>query len=836
MDPFGGLNLDPAQYNTQQQPYDATSSSHLAAPPPAWLTHHDSSQQQHNGDAGHLETGLSTDDLAWLEQQLSLAAGQPQQPPPPALPPHLHPSGSSYSPNLNNFSQPDPNPAFPPVSNARFHPYSLPAERAQRTRAPPGGNLLSPHLQQLQQQYLLQQQQQQQQQAHLPPQRPPLGQSTSSTGSFDWPSFGTVASSFAPVPAPPPPQVPPHLSQAPSYPSSAPYAPTYPSPLSSAQLPVPPSLSAASRTPHQTVLYPPHDAPSPLLLPDEPSPVLPLAPHASPASAISSIATPRPISPSTGLPRVPRARQRRARSEPPPVKLPFPALGGSETTPAKKTARFAGLPSAVATKVHAERKKQQLDSLFGWLDAQRWSFSTLFTALSDVDPGSSAAERAEAAEHKRRLDEFLQLDGDGGGLDEGAKAVREARRRLAFRRGEGEGEKGPDEVVRMWEDMGGLGRSREGHMANAVRELHSNVHDGAVAGVSIRRIINRYGEAYNESASDIKRLDAALALPPSPHLTSVPREAAVWTGVLVIPPTQAELVQGWLAAPGRPNIGDERGKIEPEHMRIYSSLSPLDLHARGAELCRVILLRDVDAMRQHGHNFDRLHLFTRGPTLAPLDTCGFAQYDGYSLFHHAVMVYLQLCVRYPGFREGKEATIHILPDLPPPVHPTPLETLLIDRALHSHWDNLRLFLLDSHGGLLRSAVRAFAGVKLSKVDLLSVCDDTWAVIEALKKNKKNSNDRILKYDPAISQVRNVWRQRAFYDETAELVAWSAATTHFLELSALFPEFGLGVRDLPGLESLLGQASSSSTSTGTPGATSSTTPGSVQNGGPSPMSH
>lgn len=36
-------------------------------------------------------------------------------------------------------------------------------------------------------------------------------------------------------------------------------------------------------------------------------------------------------------------------------------------------------------------------------------------------------------------------------------------------------------------------------------------------------------------------------------------------------------------------------------MRIYSSLSPLDFHARGAELCRVILLRDADCMQRFGH-------------------------------------------------------------------------------------------------------------------------------------------------------------------------------------------------------------------------------------------
>lgn len=171
---------------------------------------------------------------------------------------------------------------------------------------------------------------------------------------------------------------------------------------------------------------------------------------------------------------------------------------------------------------------------------------------------------------------------------------------------------------------------------------------------------------------------------------------------------------------------------------------------------------------------------------------------------------------------AQDAKITILPDLPPPVHPTPLETLLIDRALHDHWEHLRVFLLDSHGGLLRSAVRAFNGVKLSKFDLLSVCDDTRAVMLALDRSKKNPSgassssffcsagscavadallvrrfgprlaERFLPYDPAISQIRNAWRQQAYYDKTADLVVWSAATTHFLEISALHPDFALGV--------------------------------------------
>ena len=49
--------------------------------------------------------------------------------------------------------------------------------------------------------------------------------------------------------------------------------------------------------------------------------------------------------------------------------------------------------------------------------------------------------------------------------------------------------------------------------------------------------------------------------PPSPHLTSAPREAAVWTGTLVLPPTQADVLQAWLMSPARPSLG---GKIDPE--------------------------------------------------------------------------------------------------------------------------------------------------------------------------------------------------------------------------------------------------------------------------------
>lgn len=53
-------------------------------------------------------------------------------------------------------------------------------------------------------------------------------------------------------------------------------------------------------------------------------------------------------------------------------------------------------------------------------------------------------------------------------------------------------------------------------------------------------------------------------------------------------------------------------------------------------------------------------------------------------------------------------------------------------------------------------------------------------------------ERILAYDPAISEARNNWRQSAYWAANSHFVGWSAATTHFLEISALYPKFSEGV--------------------------------------------
>ncbi|GAA5979894.1 hypothetical protein JCM10908_001455 [Rhodotorula pacifica] len=820
-------------------------------------------------DASAQLSAFSQDELSWLEQQLSFAAtpssstAAPQPFHTPGVPATLSSASGNASPASGSNIPLQPH-AFPPVSQARFHPYQLPAERAQRMLRPPGPhaqlNLLSSAaqlqqlaLQQQQQQRQHQQPQQQRQTATsngltMPDFRPVSSHGTNSTGvdGIDWASFGSfdsMPSTPFSVPSTTPyasyPQQLQHQQQLAHSFAASPRQPTVPRPQPRRQASTA-SAASSTTTPaaanHAHVLYPPVNSPPTVLLPDPPTPPFPPAPHASPATPRTNYSASSPAPPSAlanevtmrsasseseGIGRTISGvtKRKRARSAPPPP-LRSSLVGRTDDEQAV-----------------SETRSDQLDELFSWLDEQRWSFSNLFTALSEVSSPSDsdvAPKRVDpslALTHRRRMEDFLSLDepvfSSAGiaphpnavtdkGTDLGLRLLREARRRWSERTGghaTGPVEKGPNEVVRIWEELGALGRG-EGSMAHAVRELHSHVHEGAVAGSVIRNITNRYGEAYAEANSDIKRLDDALSRPLDPNVTSAPREASVWTGTLVIPTLQADVLQAWLSDPAHAAQRKEgqSKKIDPEHMRIYSSLSPLDFHARGAELCRVILLRDAECMQRFGHVFDRLQTFTLGPVIALVDTCGFASYDEQSLWHHAVQTYLQLCVRYPELTEGKEATITIFPDLPPPVHPTALETLLIDRALHSHWDALRLFLLDSHGGLLRSAVRSFSGVRLTKFDLLSVCDDTMAVIKALGKSRTSRNDRILPYDPSISQIRNAWRQQALWDPTADLVVWSAATTHFLELSALYPQFGRGVRELPGLESILDSATSGSGST------------------------
>lgn len=74
----------------------------------------------------------------------------------------------------------------------------------------------------------------------------------------------------------------------------------------------------------------------------------------------------------------------------------------------------------------------------------------------------------------------------------------------------------------------------------------------------------------------IQRLDDALSRPLDPHVTSAPREASVWTGTLVIPTLQADVLQAWLSSnPARQEAqrkegGQQSKKIDPERESLSS--------------------------------------------------------------------------------------------------------------------------------------------------------------------------------------------------------------------------------------------------------------------------
>lgn len=65
-------------------------------------------------------------------------------------------------------------------------------------------------------------------------------------------------------------------------------------------------------------------------------------------------------------------------------------------------------------------------------------------------------------------------------------------------------------------------------------------------------------------------LDATLSRPPSPSDFTRPRLHADghvpprFTGQLVIPSTQADILGAWLMAPGRPSLGTEKESIKPD--------------------------------------------------------------------------------------------------------------------------------------------------------------------------------------------------------------------------------------------------------------------------------
>lgn len=153
---------------------------------------------------------------------------------------------------------------------------------------------------------------------------------------------------------------------------------------------------------------------------------------------------------------------------------------------------------------------------------------------------------------------------------------------------------------------------------------------------------------------------------------------------------------------------------------------------------------------------DSLESFLEGPTIAPSSRCNFHSYDDYSLWHHCLMIYLQLCTRYPTLRESgtsasastKPFVLMLAPDLSTLAATAPnitLESRLVERALQIHWEFFRLHLLQE-GGLLRRAVKAFAvakgAVRIRPLELMLICDDTQAVLLALKKSSTQPGGKL----------------------------------------------------------------------------------------------
>ena len=486
---------------------------------------------QSQGEAGAPQlSAFSQDELSWLEQQLSF--GSP--PSHPTLPATSNSSTTTTTSSSGNGTpastviplQPH---AFPPVSQARFHPYQLPPERAQRVLRPPGPhaqlNLLSSAAQL--QQLALEQQQQQQQSSVSNGVTVPGYQPNGNIDGIDWAAFG----SFGSVPTSP--------FSVPSAAAAAPHAPqsyqqqvqhqqqlalsfgnsaAAASPRQSRPRPSAPhrQVSTASSTstqsngyeaPHR-VLYPPANSPLTVLLPDLPTPPLPPAPHASPATPRTNYSASSPAAGASGLANEVSMRdgdstisgvpkRKRARSAPPPPRV-------------RQSVNPTGAESRDDAGGALETRSEQLDALFTWLDDQRWSFSTLFTALSEVSPAEFDSPRV-ALSHRRRMEDFLAIDeplfssaraatasASKQGTDLGLRLLREARKRWSERAaGGGDGtvsEKGPNEVVRMWEEMGALGRG-----------------EGSMVRVSLAAIRRFFGYKYGETHTGTRGARATLA-------------------------------------------------------------------------------------------------------------------------------------------------------------------------------------------------------------------------------------------------------------------------------------------------------------------------------------
>lgn len=333
---------------------------------------------------------------------------------------------------------------------------------------------------------------------------------------------------------------------------------------------------------------------------------------------------------------------------------------------------------------------EKMQHLFRFLDNSGWTVGDMLFALSSPPPGGG--------EHRKRLDDFLS-DRERAGMGE-------------------EEAHGPETIMRLWIE----GTPTAVSVAAAEAAHASTTPSASAPGTPLG--------ATPGAGSDIAMSDSASLL----ELGT----AVAFTGRIVISPTQADILGKWLMKPGRPVLAAEKQSIKPEHMRIYSSLAPLELHIRGAELCRVILVRDGHLKAEFADKVNALDALVEGPKLTPSNACDFASYSDYDLWHHSVMTFLQLSTRYPAFGRSQPAVLDIMPSTAPVPsldtetpsfsHAThshlDLHSHLLERALRVHWEDFRTALAE-RGGLLRSAVKTFSTHKkaATPIRLLAICDD-----------------------------------------------------------------------------------------------------------------
>ncbi|KAI5476866.1 Short chain dehydrogenase atnD [Pseudohyphozyma bogoriensis] len=223
-------------------------------------------------------------------------------------------------------------------------------------------------------------------------------------------------------------------------------------------------------------------------------------------------------------------------------------------------------------------------------------------------------------------------------------------------------------------------------------------------------------------------------------------------------------------------------------MMQYSALSPLELHERGAELVRVLLKRDR-SLRKVGRDDPDVgdcepEDLIEGPMIARTKRCGFHEAeDEEDLWHHAMMIGLQLHSRYPEHEDGLPAILNLSDRVPA------LTEAEVSRVLYRHWKSTYAWLKDQ-GGLHGPTVDGFRGSTTEPEKLVLNCDDVMSVVAALEETDK-TGVRTMVYNAAVSEERNHWMQTGYWSDQADECVHAGMTGNLLEIEAHYPHFAEG---------------------------------------------